>query len=82
MMHGKHVYLMVGLAALAVVLYTTGIGGGGWVLFLLVGGCAVMMFFMMRGMGGMGGGPQHGGDGRGEPKDEPSPTTGVYGRHK
>jgi hypothetical protein len=69
MKHGKHLYLMIGFAVLAAVLFFTGIAGSGWVLLLLVGGCAVMMFFMMRGMGG----GQPGRDGRREPADEPSP---------
>lgn len=43
---------MVGLAAVAAVLFFTGVGGGRVVLLLWFGGCAAMMLLMMRGMSG------------------------------
>lgn len=52
MNHGKHSYIMIGLALVAGVLLLTGVAGGGVFVFLLVAGCAAMMFFMMRGMKG------------------------------
>lgn len=59
MNHKTHLYLMVGLALAAILLFSTG-NGGGWVLYAGLGACAVMMFFMMGGMGGMGGGQRRG----------------------
>jgi hypothetical protein len=63
MNHKTHLYLMVGVAVAAVLLFSTG-NAGGWALYVWLGACAVMMFVMMRGMGGMGGGRGRGGDGR------------------
>lgn len=74
MNHKMHLYLMVGLAAVAVVLFSTG-NAGGWVPYVWVGACAVMMFFMMRGMGGMGD------DARGKSEDKLLPTRG-HDRHR
>lgn len=51
MKHATHIYLMVGLGAAAILLLSTG-NGGGWVLYVGLGACAAMMFVMMRGMGG------------------------------
>jgi hypothetical protein len=42
---------MVGLGVAAILLFSTG-NGGGWVLYVGLGVCAAMMFVMMRGMGG------------------------------
>lgn len=56
MNHGKHTYLMIGLAVAAGILLFTGTSGGA-VTVIWLAGCAAMMFFMMRGMGGM----DHGG---------------------
>ncbi|GAB4080725.1 DUF2933 domain-containing protein [Modestobacter muralis] len=58
MNHGKHLYVMVGFAVLAGVLWLTGAASGGSLGLLWLGACAFMMFFMMRGMGGS----QDGGD--------------------
>lgn len=74
MNHKTHLYLMVGLAAVAVFLFATG-NAGGWVPYVLLGSCVVMMFFMMRGMRGMGGGE------RGESEDKFLPTRG-HDRHR
>ncbi|MBW0113279.1 hypothetical protein I4I84_31735 [Pseudonocardia sp. KRD-182] len=52
MKHGNHLYLMIGLAVVAGVLYFTGIISSTWALFAFVGVCAVMMMFMMGGMSG------------------------------
>lgn len=64
MKHGNHLYLMIGLAVVAGVLYLTGTISSGWALFVLLGACTVMMVFMMGGMSG-----RHGGDEHPKPQD-------------
>ena len=51
MEHGKHLYLMIGLAVVAGLLFSTDVVGGSVFVFAWVAGCMAMMFFMMRGMG-------------------------------
>ncbi|CAN5477931.1 hypothetical protein BH09ACT8_BH09ACT8_66230 [soil metagenome] len=51
MHHKTHLYLMVGLAAGSIFLFSSG-NAGGWLFYVWFGICAVMMFVMMRGMGG------------------------------
>ncbi len=78
MKHGTHLYLMIGLAAVMVVVLSTGTDGG-WVPFVWIGACVVMMFAMMRTMGGMGSGVHSGGmtgGRRAESEDELSRTAG------
>lgn len=65
MNHGKHTYLMIGLAIVAGVLLLSGTAGGSAFIFILLAGCMAMMFFMMRGMGGM----SHGGSKEDETRD-------------
>jgi hypothetical protein len=52
--HGKHLYLMIGMAAVGAILFLMGNAGG--LLFLLWPlACVGMMVWMMWGMRGMGG---------------------------
>lgn len=74
MKHGTHLYLMIGLAAVTVVVLTTGTGGG-WVPFVWIGACVVMMSVMIRTMGEVGAG-EHSGARRGESEDKLSGTLG------
>jgi len=50
MNHGKHTYLMIGVAIVAGALYLTGTISAGWALGVFVAACIVMMMDMMRGM--------------------------------
>ena len=54
MTHGKHTYWMIGVVAVAAVLYLTG-NVGGWMLLLWPVACMAMMAWMMWSMSGMGG---------------------------
>lgn len=47
MTHRKHLYLMVGLAALAAVVLFTGTVSGGGLLFLFVGACITMVVLLI-----------------------------------
>lgn len=68
---------MLGLVALAAVLFFTGIGGGSLILLLWLVGCAAMMFFMMRGTGS--GDGHHGG--QNATHDDHSDTPSFTKRH-